>query len=90
MSAGPSAIPFKAKAGADIISTPDGAMYISTEVPGQCPQCMAMKYFWVNRYGETLCTCCDHVTNGRGRFALQTHSTGFGCARGLEGQAQQK
>jgi hypothetical protein len=32
----------------------------------------------------------NHVTNGRGRFALQTHSTGFGCARGLEGQTQQK
>ena len=32
----------------------------------------------------------NHVTNGRGRFELQTHRTGFGCARGLEGQTQQK
>ena len=32
----------------------------------------------------------NRVTNGRGGFALQTHSTGFGCARGLEGQTQQK
>jgi ribosomal protein S27AE len=31
-----------------------------------------------------------HVTNGRGGFALQTHGTGFRCARGLESQAQQK
>ena len=30
------------------------------------------------------------VTNGRGRFALQNHGTGFRCVRGLEGQAQQK
>jgi hypothetical protein len=28
----------------------------------------------------------NHVTNGRGGFALQTHGTGFRCARGLEGQ----
>jgi formylglycine-generating enzyme required for sulfatase activity len=27
---------------------------------------------------------------GRGGFALQTHGTGFRCARGLEGEAQQK
>ena len=32
----------------------------------------------------------NRVTNGRGGFALQTHSTGFSCARGLEGQTQQK
>jgi hypothetical protein len=32
----------------------------------------------------------DRVTNGRGGFALQTHGTGFRCARGLEGQTQQK
>ena len=32
----------------------------------------------------------NHVTNGRSRFALQTHRTGFGCARGLEGQTQHK
>ena len=32
----------------------------------------------------------NRVTNGLGRFAPQTNSTGFGCARGLEGQTQQK
>ena len=32
----------------------------------------------------------NHVTNGRSRFALQTHRTGFGCAQGLEGQTQHK
>jgi hypothetical protein len=32
----------------------------------------------------------NRVMNGRGGFALQTHSAGFGCARGLEGQTQQK
>jgi hypothetical protein len=32
----------------------------------------------------------NRVTNGLGGFALQTHSTGFSCARGLEGQTQQK
>jgi hypothetical protein len=32
----------------------------------------------------------NHVANGRSRFALQTHRTGFGCARGLEGQTQHK
>jgi hypothetical protein len=32
----------------------------------------------------------NHVTNGRGRFAPQTHRTGFGNAQGLEGQTQQK
>ena len=32
----------------------------------------------------------NRVTNGRGGFALQTHGTGFRCARGLEGQTQQK
>jgi len=32
----------------------------------------------------------NHVTNVHDRFALQTNSTGFGCARGLEGQTQQK
>jgi len=30
----------------------------------------------------------DRVTNGRGGFALQTHGTGFRCARGLEGHTQ--
>ena len=32
----------------------------------------------------------NHVTSGRSRFALQTHRTGFGCARGLDGQTQHK
>ena len=32
----------------------------------------------------------NRVTNGRGGFALQTHGTGFRCARGLEGQTLQK
>ena len=32
----------------------------------------------------------NRVTNVLGRFALQTNSAGFGCARGLEGQTQQK
>ena len=32
----------------------------------------------------------NRVTNGLGRFAPQTNSAGFGCARGLEGQTQQK
>jgi hypothetical protein len=32
----------------------------------------------------------NHVTSGRDGFALQTHSTDSGCARGLEGQTQQK
>jgi hypothetical protein len=32
----------------------------------------------------------NHVTNGRGGFALQTHRTGLGCARNVEGQTQQK
>ena len=32
----------------------------------------------------------NHVTNGRSRFARQTHRTDFGCARGLEGQIQDK
>jgi hypothetical protein len=32
----------------------------------------------------------NRVTNGRGGFALQAHSTGFRCARGLEGLTQQK
>ena len=32
----------------------------------------------------------NRVTNGLGRFALQTNSAGFGCSRGLEGQTQQK
>jgi hypothetical protein len=32
----------------------------------------------------------NRVTNGRGGFALQTLGTGFRCARGLEGQTQQK
>jgi formylglycine-generating enzyme required for sulfatase activity len=30
------------------------------------------------------------TARGRGGFALQTHGTGFRCARGLEGQTQQK
>jgi Pyruvate/2-oxoacid:ferredoxin oxidoreductase delta subunit len=32
----------------------------------------------------------NRVTNGYGGFALQTHGTGFRCARGLESQAPQK
>ena len=32
----------------------------------------------------------NRVTNGLGRFALQTNSAGFCCSRGLEGQTQQK
>jgi hypothetical protein len=34
----------------------------------------------------------DITTSGRGRggFALQTHGTGFRCARGLEGEGQLK
>lgn len=32
----------------------------------------------------------NHVTNVHDRFALQTHSTDFGCARELEGRTQQK
>ena len=32
----------------------------------------------------------NRATNVPGRFALQTHRTGFGCARGLEGQTQHK
>ena len=32
----------------------------------------------------------DRATNGRGRFALQTHGIGFHCARSLEGQIQHK
>ena len=32
----------------------------------------------------------NRVTNGRSGFALQTRGTGFRCARGLEGQSQQK
>ena len=32
----------------------------------------------------------NRVTSGRDGFALQIHRTGFSCARGLEGQTQQK
>ena len=32
----------------------------------------------------------NRVTNGRGGFALQTHGTGFRCARGLEDHTLQK
>ena len=32
----------------------------------------------------------NRAPNGRGRFALQTHGTGFLCARGLANQTQQK
>jgi hypothetical protein len=32
----------------------------------------------------------NHVTNVHDRFALQTHSKGFGCARELESRTQQK
>jgi hypothetical protein len=35
-------------------------------------------------------TPSNHVTNVQDRFALQTHSTDFGCARELEGRTQQK
>ncbi|HWR20910.1 MAG TPA: hypothetical protein VN444_03505 [Verrucomicrobiae bacterium] len=35
-------------------------------------------------------TPSNHVTNVHDRFALQTHGTGFRCARGLESQAPQK
>ena len=32
----------------------------------------------------------NRVTNGRGEFVLQTHGTGFRCARGLKDQTLQK
>lgn len=44
------------------------------------------------RGGSWHSPLADITTSARGRggFALQTHGTGFRCARGLEGEAQQK
>lgn len=44
------------------------------------------------RGGSWHSPMADITASGRGRggFALQTHGTGFRCARGLEGESQQK